>query len=237
MAFPGFPPDALKFFRGLKRNNHRDWFQPRKEIFESKVKAPMIQLVESINAALEKFAPDYMNDPKKAVYRIYRDLRFSADKSPYKTHLAAIFPKRGGERGSTPGFYFHISAKQIAIAGGLYEPQPDQLYAVRSWLAENHAKFLKVVKTVEKTMGPMQGESLRRIPKGFDAAHPAAELLKKKQWVFYASLPAVLATSPKFEAELIQRFKALLPVMELLNTAVSSAKKRAAAADFTSDFM
>jgi len=92
--FPGFPPEALTFLRSLKRNNRREWFQPRKEIFETKVKAPIIQLVEAINAELLDFAPEHITDPKKAVYRIYRDTRFSADKTPYKTHIAAIFPDR-----------------------------------------------------------------------------------------------------------------------------------------------
>ena len=90
--FPGFSPEALTFLRSLKRNNRREWFQPRKEIFETKVKIPMVQLVEAINAELLDFAPDHVTDPKKAVYRTYRDTRFSADKTPYKTHVAAIFP-------------------------------------------------------------------------------------------------------------------------------------------------
>ena len=93
--FSGFPPETLKFLRALARNNRREWFQPRKETFETKVKAPMTELVEGINAELLAFAPDHITDPKKAIYRIYRDTRFSADKTPYKTHFAAIFPRRG----------------------------------------------------------------------------------------------------------------------------------------------
>lgn len=235
--FPGFPPDTLKFFRGLKRHNDRDWFLPRKEIFDTKVKAPLCELVESINAEFQKFAPEYINDPKKAVYRIYRDMRFSTDKSPYKTHLAAIFPRHGGnptnqrwanEREASPGFYFHISAEGVGVAGGLYGPQPDQLYAVRSWLAENHEAFRKAARAPEKLMSKLQGESLQRVPKGFDPEHPAADLLKMKRWTFHAKLPADLAESPKLQVELVKRFKAMLPVMELLNTAVGKARKSAA---------
>ena len=96
--FPGFPAEGLEFLRKLAKNNKREWFQPRKEIFEAKVKQPMIELVEAVNAELLKFAPDHINDPKKAVYRIYRDTRFSADKTPYKTHIAAVFPPRGRPR-------------------------------------------------------------------------------------------------------------------------------------------
>ena len=92
--FPGFSPEALKFLRGLERNNRREWFQPRKEIFDTHLKDRMVELVEAVNAELLRFAPDHITDPKKAIYRIYRDTRFSADKTPYKTHIGAIFPNR-----------------------------------------------------------------------------------------------------------------------------------------------
>src|ERR1700688_4637899 len=111
--FPGFPPEALTFLRNLKRNNRREWFQPRKEIFETRVKAPMVELVEAVNAALLEFAPDHIADPSKAIYRIYRDTRFSADKTPYKTHIGAIFPRRGLGKHSSAGFYVHLSPKSV----------------------------------------------------------------------------------------------------------------------------
>ncbi len=230
--FPGFSPETIKFFRALKRNNDRDWFLPRKEIFESTVRTPMMELVEALNGELAGFAPDYITDPKKAVYRIYRDVRFSADKSPYKTHLAAIFPKRSGDRGSTPGFYFSISAQGVGVAGGLYEPQPDQIVAVRNWVAENHAAFRKACRVPEKVVGKLDGDSLKRVPKGFDPEHPAAELLKMKRWVFYATLPADLITSPKLQAELMKRFRSMHPALELLSAAAGRPRKMAA-----SDFM
>jgi uncharacterized protein (TIGR02453 family) len=226
--FPGFPPEALTFFRRLARNNNREWFQPRKEVFESKVKAPMIALVEAINAEFGKVAPDYIADPKRAVYRIYRDTRFSPDKSPYKTHLAAVFPRRGGDRGSAPGFYFAVSAKEIGVAGGVYEPSPEQLFALRTWLADNHVAFRKVARGAEKLMGKLHSESLQRVPKGFAPDHPAAELIKMKRWLFYQTLPPELATTPKLQGELVKRFKAVLPVLELLNQPM--ARSRAAAA-------
>lgn len=224
--FPGFPAETVTFFRGLARNNNRDWFQPRKEIFESKVKLPMVALVEALNAEFAKCAPDYITDPKKAVYRIYRDTRFSADKSPYKTHLAALFPRRGGDRMSTPGFYFHVSAKGIGVAGGLYEPSPEQLLAVRTWLAENHAKFRKTARAPEKLMGKLHGESLRRIPKGFSTDHPAADLIKMKRWMYFVTLDPEFITSQKLVAELMKRYRAMLPFVELLNEALAAQRLR-----------
>src|SRR5947209_7177135 len=109
-GFTGFPPEAITFFRALKKNNKREWFQPRKEIFEEQVKAPMLELVTVLMQRLADFAPDYVADPKKAIYRIYRDTRFSKDKTPYKTHIAAVFTPRSLEKHSGAGFYFSVSA-------------------------------------------------------------------------------------------------------------------------------
>jgi uncharacterized protein (TIGR02453 family) len=228
--FPGFPAEMFTFFRALKRNNNREWFQPRKELFETEVKAPMIALVEALNVELAKFAEDYMAEPRKAVYRIYRDTRFSADKSPYKTHLAAVFPRHGGNRGSAPGFFFSVSEKEIGVAGGIYEPQPEHLLAIRTWLAENHAMFRKLARGPEKLMGKLHGESLKRVPKGFPSDHPAADLIKMKRWVFYTTLDPKLAASPKIVPELIKRFKAMTPVLEELNRPVSKVRAKATAA-------
>jgi uncharacterized protein (TIGR02453 family) len=207
-----FPPEAITFLKGLEKNNNRDWFQPRKEIFDSKVKAPMLELVEEINAELLKFAPEHITEPKKAVYRIYRDTRFSKDKTPYKTHLAAIFPRRGLGKDAGAGYYFHVSAKGIGIACGAYAPGPEQLLKIRRFIAQNAKPF----QTPNKLMGPVQGTTLQRIPKGFDPAHPAADLIKKKQWYWWVELEGI-ATSPKLKAEIAKRFKSIAPMVELLN--------------------
>ena len=229
--FPGFPAEGLEFLRKLKRNNRREWFQPRKEIFEATVKAPMIELVEAVNAELLKFAPDHINDPKKAIYRIYRDTRFSADKTPYKTHIAAVFPPRGMHREASAGFYFHISESQVGVAAGSYMPGPEQLLAIRNWLATNHATFRKAV-AAAKGMGKLQGSTLTRPPKGFDAAHPAIDLLKMKQWVFWEQIDLKIAASPKVVGELVKRFRAVAPVVKMLNSAAPKRVAVRAAIDF-----
>jgi len=185
-------------------------------------------LVETLNAEFAKHAPDYINDPKKAVYRIYRDVRFSTDKSPYKTHLAAAFPRRGGDRQSSTGFYFHVSAKGVGVAAGLWEPPPEQLLAVRTWLVENHAKFRQASRSPGKLMGKLHGEALQRIPKGFPADHPAADLIKMKRWVFFTPLEPEFITSPKLAAELMKRFRAMLPTLELLNEPLAALRQREA---------
>jgi uncharacterized protein (TIGR02453 family) len=230
--FPGFPKEGLAFLRSLKRNNRREWFQPRKEIFDTQVKAPMAALVEAVNATLLEFAPDHITDPSKAVYRIYRDTRFSNDKTPYKTHIAAIFPRRGLDRHTSAGFYFHISTEEVGIAAGAYMPGPEQLRAVRGWLAENHVEFRKAARAPEKLWGKLHGESLTRNPKGFDPEHPASDLIRMKQWLYWVELDTKIAGTPRLFSEIAKRFRAAAPVIALLNTPVRAAaparKKRAA---------
>lgn len=208
-----FPPEAIKFLKALEKNNNRDWFQPRKEIFETKLKAPMYELVESINAELLNFAPEHITEPKKAVYRIYRDTRFSKDKTPYKTHIGAIFPRRGLGKDSGAGYYFHVSSKSVGVACGAYAPGPDELLKIRHFIAENPKPF----RATSKLMGPLKGETLQRPPKGFCADHPAIDLIKMKQWYCWTELDLDLATSPKLKAEVVKRFKAMAPMVMLLN--------------------
>jgi uncharacterized protein (TIGR02453 family) len=222
--FSGFPPEALKFLRALERNNRREWFQPRKEIYETKFKTPMGELVEAINAELLKFAPDHINDPHKAIYRIYRDTRFSADKTPYKTHIAAIFPHRAMGKHSSAGFYMQISTKHVGIAAGAYGPGPEEMFAIRTWLTENHAKFRKAAKGPEKLLGKLHGDSLARSPKGFDPAHPAAELVRMKSWLYWIELDLKLAESPKLLGEIMKRFRIAAPVVAMLNAPLGKSK-------------
>jgi uncharacterized protein (TIGR02453 family) len=221
-----FPAEAITFLKGLEKHNTRDWFQPRKQIFESKLKEPMHAFVEEINAELLKFAPEHITEPKKAVYRIYRDTRFSKNKTPYKTHLGALFPRLGFDKNSGAGYYFHVSAKEVGIACGVYSPGPDELRKLRHFIAENHESFRKT----NKLMGAVKGDTLQRIPKGFDADHPAADLIKMKQWYWWVELDPALVTSPKLKAEIIKRFKAIAPMVEMLNKPLL--QKRAAPARF-----
>ena len=221
-----FSPDAITFLKGLEKNNTREWFQPRKEIFDSKLKAPMFELCESINAELLKFAPEHITEPKNAVYRIYRDTRFSTDKTPYKNHIGAMFPRRGLDKNWGAGYYFHVSAKEVGIACGLYGPGPEQLVKVRRFLAENH----KLFRTANKLMGSLQGAKLQRMPKGFDPEHPAADLIKMKQWYWWVELDPKLATSRQLKSEIAKRFKAMAPMVELLNKPLLG--KRSAPAQF-----
>src|SRR5436305_868335 len=128
--FPGFSPAALMFFRQLEKNNQREWFTPRKEKFDELVRQPMLELVALINDDLRKFSVDHVTEPAKAIYRIHRDTRFSKDKSPYKTHLAATFARKGLPRHSGAGFYFSVGHTGVEVAAGMYMPDPPVLRAV-----------------------------------------------------------------------------------------------------------
>src|SRR5580693_6060819 len=146
-GFAGFPEQGMQFFRSLARNNRREWFQPRKPVYDEQVKAPMAELVGALSAEMMRFAPEHAADPAKAIYRIYRDTRFSKDKTPYKTHIAAIFPRRGLEKHGGAGLYFSVSPDEIEVAGGVYMPGPDELLAIRMHVAEHHERFRQNVKS------------------------------------------------------------------------------------------
>jgi uncharacterized protein (TIGR02453 family) len=218
-AFAGFPPEMVRFLRTLKRNNRREWFQPRKHLFEQHVKAPMLELVAAINGELAKFAPEYVTEPKNAIFRIYRDTRFSADKTPYKTHVAASFSRRGSERLGTGGFYFSVSHEVIEVAAGLWHPDRDVTLIVRNHIADTHEELRRILadKKSRKLVGELKGDALTRSPKGFDPEHPAAEFIKMKDWVLDVTLDAGLATTPQLHSVIVERFRAMAPLLGYLN--------------------
>lgn len=220
--FAGFPEEGIDFLKRLKRNNRREWFQPRKEIFERSVKAPMTELVEALNREFVQWAPLYATDPKKAIFRIYRDTRFSNDKSPYKTHAAAVFGKRGIAGHSGGMFYFHVSGEGVLAAGGVHQPEPAMLLTLRQHIADCHNQLHELMRDrkLRKLLGELQGEELSRAPKGFDPDHPAIGLIKKKEWLYETTLPASLAATPRLLTEIVIRFRAVLPLVEFLNRAI-----------------
>ena len=227
-GFAGFPPEAVTFFRGLAKNNKREWYQPRKPIFDEKVKASMVELITAMTREMMKFAPDYVTEPDKAIYRIYRDTRFSKDKTPYKTHIAASFSRRGMEKHGAAGYYFSVSHQEIEVGGGIYMPPPEALLSVRHHVADHHAEFraLTANRSVRRLFGEMQGEQLSRVPKGFLPDHPAADLLRFKQYLLFTVLDPALVTTPKLYSELIARFRAMTPFLEFLNAPLVRAQQK-----------
>jgi uncharacterized protein (TIGR02453 family) len=225
VPFPGFPPETLKFLRGLAQNNNRDWFNARKGAFEESVKAPLFDFVTQLGAELEKFAPGLQTDPKKAVYRIYRDTRFSKNKAPYKTHAAAGFVPRGTGKEAAACYYFHFSPSELLIGGGLYAAAPRQLLAIRQQLADRSGEFRKILKArpFQTLFGELQGERLKRAPKGFAPDGPAIDLLLYKQFLAASELDPALVETPRILPETVKRFRAVQPLLDWLNRAIQSA--------------
>src|ERR1035437_4452275 len=170
--FPGFPRQMPTFFRGLEKNNRRDWFAPRKELFATYIPTPMVELVTLLNERLRTFAPEHVaGEPAKTIYRIYRDTRFSRDKTPYKTHIGATFSHKTLPRHGGAGYYFEVSHRCVGIAGGVYMPGPEELQAIRAAIAADPKGFLAFVEArgTQKLLGPLQGERLTRLPKVWEA--------------------------------------------------------------------
>ncbi|HEY1937901.1 MAG TPA: DUF2461 domain-containing protein [Candidatus Angelobacter sp.] len=226
--FSGFSPDTLTFLRALKRNNRREWFQPRKEKYEALIKAPMLEMVAALNGELARFAPAYVTPPEKAVYRIYRDTRFSPDKTPYKTHISAIFPHRSAVKREGAVFYLHFTEKELLAFAGVYSPDRDELLAYRTLLQENHEELNVILanKTLRKMFGGLQGEQLSRMPKGFPVDHPAEGLLRQKQWYLESTFDIALLTTPRVVPELAKRFAVMAPMVEFLNRPFAHKEKR-----------
>jgi uncharacterized protein (TIGR02453 family) len=210
-------------FRSRRLRSSGSWFNAHKAVYEAHVKGPMVELVTQVADDLRKFAVDCVPDkPEKAIYRIYRDTRFSKDKTPYKTHVAAHFQHRQIPKNTGAGFYFAVSHKSLDVGGGMYMPGPDQLAATRAVLLDRHEEFRKLCsdKSLTKSLGKLLGDKLARVPKGFDAEHPASEFLRMKQFYFYAELDPKLALSAKVRKEIVDRFKRVAPIVAFLNEAL-----------------
>ena len=219
-----FSPEAMKFLRGLARNNDRVWFEARRSVYEGKLKAPMLALVDEITAAMEGFAPEHVRPPHKITMRIYRDVRFSKNKLPYKTHLSAWWARRGMEKTSGAGFYLQISPQEVMVAADVYMPEREQLLTIRRWMSENHEDYRENVKKLMKARGAgfdmIDAQGLTRMPKGFAVDDPADELVRAKNWGVRSSLPVNLALEPGLAREIVRRFKLASSLVETLNLAI-----------------
>lgn len=224
-----FTPRTLAFLRALKRNNDRDWFKARRDDYERHVRTPMVEVIGRLAEDMRSFAPELVADPKRSLYRIYRDTRFSSDKAPLKTNAAAVFPPRGFPRHEGAGLYFEIAPGWTWMGGGLYMPPPASLHAIRATIASSHPRLHRIVSApaFKKTVGTLEGERLTRVPAGYRKDHPAAHYLQFKQFLGFRELPAEFATTAEFYPELLRTFKALVPMLRFLNDAIRAGTPRA----------
>jgi uncharacterized protein (TIGR02453 family) len=218
--FEGFPKEGIVFFKQLKRNNNREWFEKHKEKFETSVKTPMLSLIAALQPYFSQFAPEFDLNPKRSIFRIYRDIRFSQDKTPYKTHVAAHFVLRGRPKGfSGSGYYIQIEPGEIFIGGGIYMPDGDQLKKIRAGISLHGKEFLSIVKSrqFEKYFSPYEWTKLQRIPKGFEEGDPMAEWLKYKQFFVGVSLQESKCYKENLVEQIAEVCEKATPLVRFLN--------------------
>jgi uncharacterized protein (TIGR02453 family) len=231
MTFTGFQHEAIQFLADLAQHNSRDWFQPRKEAYERLLKRPMEELCVALEEQFRTRGIPLHADPVRSPFRIYRDTRFSKDKSPYKTAVAASFAWAGdgadpdGARSHTQsvhasGGYFHLQPGEIFVGGGVWHPDKTWLDGFRRRIVDDLDGFTAIVGTPAfvETFGSVSddGESLRRVPTGYPADHPAADLLRKKNVTFGRRLSDAEAQSPELPATLADAFATATPLLRYL---------------------
>ncbi len=218
--FSGFPKEGITFLHKLKKNNNRTWFERHKDEYENFVKLPMQSLIVGLQPHFAKFAPEFDLNPKRSLFRIYRDVRFSSDKTPYKTHVAAHFVLRGRPKGFVgSGYYLHIEPGEAFIGGGIYIPDGDQLKKIRKSIAERGNEFLSIVQNsrFQKLFAPFEWEKLQRVPKGYDDTHPMAEWLKYKQFFVGVSWKETRSYKESFVDEVSEICEKATPLVRFLN--------------------
>jgi uncharacterized protein (TIGR02453 family) len=215
---PSFSAKTLSFLRALKRNNDREWFHTHRDDYETHVRGPMIAMVEQLASDFRRFAPELVADPKVSLFRQWRDTRFSEDKTPLKTNIAAVFPNRTLGRMNGAGLYFEVAPTYVWIGGGLYDPDASQLLAVREHICTHHRQLDAIVTSPGfKKLGGLQGDKTTRVPRGFAADHKAAAYLQHKQFLSSREEPAAFATSADFYKQLVKTLSTIAPLVRFLN--------------------
>jgi uncharacterized protein (TIGR02453 family) len=230
-TFSGFRPEAIDFLADLAANNEREWFNPRKSEYERLLKQPFEALVAALAERLQARGIPLQADPKRSIFRIYRDTRFSKDKSPYKTHLGASFPwlersadgatvvADGSAHGN--GGYFNFQPGEMYVGGGMWMAEKPRLDAFRRAIVEDPDRVRSALEEpgFKAAFGTVTAhEHLKRIPPGLPADHPMADLFLYKDVVFGRRLSDVEVFSPALPDTLVEAFAAGMPVFEFLAT-------------------
>ncbi len=228
--FTGFRPGAVGFLRRLRRNNRREWFERNRAVYEVEVRDPMRALVEEMDVRLARIAPEITGDPKHSVFRIHRDVRFSTDKSPYKTQAACQFYHQDAGRGAGQdaagagaGLYFQLADGECFVAGGMWMPARPALDRIREAIADAPSDLKEILRApaFRRRYGRLDTESmLKRMPRGYAEDHPAAEWLRYRSFTATRLLEPREVESPRLPAMLERDFAALVPLVRWLNAAI-----------------
>lgn len=223
--FAGFPKDFLAFFRELAKHNDREWFAANKERFRTSVQEPTLAFIAAMDLPLGRIADCFVADARPqggSMFRIYRDTRFSRDKTPYKEHAACQFRHMAGKDAHAPGFYVHIEPKEVFFGGGIWRPPSPGLRAVREAIAADPERWTEITRApaFRRRFGAVEGDSLKRPPQGFDPEHPLIEDLKRTSFFAVQTVKADAILSKDFVRDVAKAFEALGPFMEFLTQAV-----------------
>jgi uncharacterized protein (TIGR02453 family) len=215
-AFAGFRPAAFAFFRGLREHNDPVWFKPRKAVYETEVLAPFRELISVVTAALAAAGIPLVGDPMRAIFRIYRDVRFSADKRLYKTHAGAVLTRSGRKR--DPGLlYLHLEPGQSMVAAGFWHPEPGLLTRLRRAMLADPDGFVAIAARLEAAGNPLSSDQrLSRPPRGFESAKGTgvADYVCWKSFTTHAGLSDAEMQSPAVVDRIVAFAQAALPLLE-----------------------
>ena len=209
---------TLKFLNDLKKNNNRPWFEKNKSRFENS-KTDFTDFVSALLQVLGKTDPDFLlQDPSKSIFRIYRDVRFSLNKDPYKSHFSASF-KTGGRKSHLAGIYLQIEPGASFMAAGYWQPEPQLLKLLRQEAEYNGAELRKILnnKSFLKTWGKLENLQLKKAPKGFDPDHPDIDLIKYTSYMVSSDLTDDLILTKDLITHFNRAYKTVLPFLEFLN--------------------
>lgn len=212
-----FDKDLFAFLGALEANNDKAWFQANKSRYEAAVKEPFLDFIADAGGPLKKISANLVADPRPvggSLFRIYRDVRFSKDKSPYKTHAGAHF-QLGGKGVHGPGYYLHLEPGACFVAGGMWMPESKALESIRRRIAEKPAEWKKVTSSVTLD----DGESLKRPPRGYDPDHPMIEDIKRKSFTASIPLPDRKVLADDLMPTFIGSCKQITPLMKFLAAA------------------
>lgn len=219
-----FTPATLKFLRELKANNNRDWFNENKRRYEEDVLDVALRFIQSMHDPLHEIAPHFTAVPKRmggSLMRVYRDTRFSKNKTPYKTNIGIQFRHEQAKDVHSPGYYVHIDTEEVFLGAGMWRPDSDSLSGIRQRISDKQAEWLRVRddKTFRRHFR-LGGESLVRPPKGYDKDHPLLDDLKRKDFIAIKSMNLDEALQPRFQQKVETAFKAATHYMTFLCKAV-----------------
>jgi uncharacterized protein (TIGR02453 family) len=213
-----FTPELFKFLRQLKRNNKPEWFKKNRERYIEVARDPMLRFISDFGPRLRRISTRFTADPRPqggSMFRIYRDIRFSKDKSPYKTVVSTQFRHERGKDVHAPGFYIHLGADEGIAGSGIWRPDSGALALIRQAIVDHPRKWKRIAR--EANLG---GESLKRPPRGFDPEHPLIEDLKRKDFVTFTNLDEKSACSSSFIDRYAELCKASAPFVRFLTEAL-----------------